>query len=141
MKLNYECMRKVLFVLEDIMDLDEFLDPQPMRIDEIVKIPVLSDNYSKKDIAYSIYMLADAGLLVNESSKLTRTDSTPPGAFSKAACVLYVTYKGHEFLQKIRNETVWSKIKETLSPVGTITIDLIAQVASNILSNMITNSI
>lgn len=134
MKPNYDCIRKVLFVLEDVMDLNEYFDPQPMMIDDIVKIPAISNNYSEKDIAYSIYMLADAGFLIMESTKIT-TETFVHGAFSKPACVLRITYSGHEFLQKIKNETIWSDVKEKLKPLGIMTIDLLFKIASELIAN------
>lgn len=127
MKINYDCMRKVLFVLAECLDLDKYFDPEPMTIDVIVKIPALSE-FSEKDIAHSIYMLSDAGLIVISSARPTLSDTAIPGGFSKSVSVLYITYKGQKFLQEIQNETIWKKAKEKLEPLGAMTIELISQV-------------
>lgn len=95
-------------------------------------------NFQKKEIAYSIYMLSAAELIVHEF---------PQYKGPNAACkysenrVISITYKGHEFLQKIRSETVWKKTMEKLKPLGVMTIEIISQVASNVITQTLINPI
>lgn len=129
MVLNYECLRKTLMLLEDVLELNDEYEYRSIGIHQIVDYPALSNEYDKKEIAYSIYMMIDAGLLqkvptsINAPAKEQRVDT--------------ITYKGHEFLQKIKNETAWKKTMDKLKPVGTITIEMISQVISNVITNMI----
>ncbi len=139
MELNYECMRETLMVLEKRLDLNEHFQPISMRTFEIVKIPELSDKFSQKDIAYSLYILGDAGLIdFNPNTSMT----SPSGKVRMqiGGTVTSLTYKGHEFLEQIKNESTWKDIKNMLNKIGVFTIDIISKVAISIISNKI-NSI
>lgn len=127
-------MRKVLFQLEECLDLDENFNYEPMTLADIVKIPVLSAEFSKKEIAYSIYMLSAAELIVHEFPQYQGSEAVCKYSENR---VISITYKGHEFLEKIRSETIWSKTKENLKPIGAMTIEIISQVASNVITQMI----
>ena len=131
MRLNYDCMRKVLSVLEECLTLDENLEPAKMTVTTIVNIPALSNEFSKQDIAYSVYMLSDADLIVHEFPYYKGTNAVCKYSEN---CVISLTYKGHEFLQKIQNDTVWNKTKEKLKSLGVMTVEIISQVASNIIA-------
>ena len=134
MKLNYECLRKVLFALEEFLDLKDDLNFKTMTVKEITDIPILTNNFSRKDIAYCVYMLADAKLITyTKSRNLVDNDGFFYGTTD--SYVSSLTYKGHEFLQQIQNETIWSRTKEKLKPLGIMTIDIISQVASNVITS------
>lgn len=136
MKLNYECLRQVLLTLEEFLDLKDDLNFKTMTVEEIASIPILVNSFSQKDIAYCVYMLADAELITYVKSKNLIDEN---GFFYGItdSFVSSLTYKGHEFLQQIRNETIWFKTKEKLKPLGIMTIDIISQVASNVIISML----
>lgn len=136
MKLNYECLRKVLFALEEFLDLKDDLNFKTMTVKEIASIPTLANSFSQKDIAYCVYMLADAKLIIYAKSQNLIDEN---GIFYGITdnYVSSLTYKGHEFLQQIQNETIWVKTKEKLKPLGIMTIDIISQVASNVIISML----
>jgi len=48
-----------------------------------------------------------------------------------------LTWEGHEFLDKIRDETIWSKTKDAISKKGLpMVIDVVKDVASAIIDEM-----
>ena len=52
-----------------------------------------------------------------------------------------LTWEGHDFLDKVREETVWNRIKEAVAQKGaTLTFEIIKSVAPSIISSMITGS-
>lgn len=131
MKLNYECMRKVLLKLEELLELNENLSFKEMTVKEIINIPALSNEFSPEDIAYSIYMLADAELIYYQSEYYKDYNLGNNYHFGKiiASNVKSLTYKGHEFIENIRNDTIWKKVIEKLKPLGGMTIEIISQAA------------
>lgn len=137
MKLNYECMRDVLLTLEQCLDLDDDFSYNELKLNEVVDIPVLCNKYSKKDIAYSVYMLSDAGLIMYEPPRPVKAPNSGVIVYFSGDCVNSITYKGHEFIQQIQNETVWNKTKEKLKPLGIMTVEIISQVASNIITQIL----
>lgn len=50
-----------------------------------------------------------------------------------------LTYDGHQFLDSIRDPKIWRKTKERASKIGVFTIDVISQITSNVISELITN--
>ena len=52
--------------------------------------------------------------------------------------VLSIPWRGHEFLDAVRNDTVWKKTKEKLASVGgTATVEILTQVASGFMKQML----
>lgn len=47
---------------------------------------------------------------------------------------------GHSFLANIRNENNWNKTKEIAKNIGSFSIDTLKDVASNVISTLITNN-
>ena len=122
MKLNYECLRKTLIVLEEQLELKD-LDYKPLSVGTVSNFPVLLNEFKEEDIAYSIYMLADAGFIKMTSGYENIIHPQ----------IQTITYKGHEFIQKIKNDTVWNKTVSSLKPIGVFTLELISQVATNVI--------
>lgn len=87
------------------------------------------DEWDFNLVAYHVEMLAAHGLV---DAKVTHFASGPRGT------VRALTWDGHDYLDAIRDVRVWSatkkRIKET---VGSVTIDVIKQVASLVALEMI----
>src|SRR2546425_4985001 len=76
-----------------------------------IEVPPI-DGYDELTIKYHLVLLHDAGLLRCE-----------PVRSSTSERVIYVlpfdlTWEGHEFLAKVRNEGVWKKIRSTVASKG-----------------------
>ena len=63
MKLNYDCLRKTLIVLEEDLTLRDDYSFQNIGISQIVDNLSISSEFDKKDIAYCVYMMINAELL------------------------------------------------------------------------------
>ena len=119
MKRDFDLVRKLLVYFEE--------KPGP----EHVKIPPI-EGYDELTIKYHLVLLHDAGLL--------RCD---PVTSSSSDRVIYVlpfdlTWDGHEFLAKIRDDGLWRKTKDTiLSKGGQLTFNTIIAVATTLMKKMI----
>ena len=52
-------------------------------------------------------------------------------------CVGALTWEGHEYLDKIRQDTVWNKTKDVITQKGLpMAVDVIKEVATAIISSM-----
>jgi hypothetical protein len=99
MKRDFDLIRKLLM----------FFEAKPGS--EHVEVPPI-EGYDNLTIKYHLVLLHDAGFLRCEPIKSSSSDR-----------VIYVlpfdlTWQGHEFLEKIRNETTWNKIKEVILSKG-----------------------
>lgn len=118
MKLNYDCLRDFLFVIESESKLDENLCFAELSFESVAaKLP----NYSKEDIAYAAVLAEESDLII--ANIITADDSI-------YQCVFWrLTYNGHEFLETIRNKSIWNQTKAVLREAGTITIQAIFSTA------------
>jgi len=67
------------------------------------------ENHSDDEISYHVKIMAEAGLITALDFSTGMTfDWRPIG----------LTWQGHEFLDAIRNDTVWSKTKEIVKEKG-----------------------
>jgi len=100
---------------------------------EHVEVPPI-EGYDKATIKYHLILLHDAGLLRCE-----------PVRSSTSERVIYVipfdlTWQGHEFVGKIKDEKVWARIKSIVSSKGAaLTFDVISELAKRIAFNVISD--
>lgn len=126
MKLNYDCIRSVLLHLEKTLAFDEDLKIQTVTIEEIFEnLP----KYENSDILYSASKLNEAGYI---SAQLIFSG----GGFVNGY-VSDITYSGHEFLEKVRDNKLWSNVKKVLSKLGTTGLSLIGETAGVMISKQL----
>ena len=124
MKINHECIRDVMIFLEsyDYYTLDSDGQVVPKQI-FIHNIFTALPQYSEPDIFYSIFNLSQAGYL-NISSDIKQ--------YGIKCAVNYITFNGHEFLEKIKSDNNWSKVKKGLNFLQDYSLSAISAVASGI---------
>jgi len=121
MKRDFELIRKLLIFLE------EKEDPGHVEVPPI-------EGYSESVIKTHLILLHDAGLLRCEPVKSSTSDR-----------VIYVipfdlTWEGHEFLGKIRDDNVWNKIKNIVSSRGgTLVFSVVNRLATHFATETIKN--
>ncbi|OXR48058.1 hypothetical protein PuT2_14770 [Pusillimonas sp. T2] len=114
MKRNWDTIREVLTRLEDLPSTDTAIQ--------------LSDFPSDRayEYSYHVELLIEAGLV---EGNMSRTLGRGPTDFFGRR----LTWLGHEFLDSIRSDSVWSKTKRTFASKGIdMTFDLVKSVASEI---------
>ena len=125
MKLNCDCVRSVMTYLErqPIYILNETSDVVREEIDLDEICSALPD-YQKNDIFYTIILLDEAGFL--DVSTLWADGQV------YECHVNDITYKGHEFLAKIKDDTVWKKTLSLAETVGNFSLKMIAEIAQGV---------
>lgn len=77
----------------------------------------------REEISYHVELLEEAGLMYGHMSKQL---GTGPHDFA----AVRLTWRGHELLDAIKNDTVWKKTKESFISKGlSMTFDLLRSVA------------
>jgi hypothetical protein len=110
MKRDFELIRKLLFYFEEKTNL------------EAEECPTI-EGYDDLNIKYHVLLLAQAKLIDYEP-EVTKT-----GRIIRII-PFNLTWKGHEFLDAIRQEKTWSKIKEIIkNKGGTLSFEVIKAVA------------
>jgi len=118
-KRDFDLIRQLLIFFE------EKQSPQQIEVPPI-------DGYDELTIKYHLVLLHDAGLLRCE-----------PVRSSTSERVIYVlpfdlTWEGHEFLAKVRNEGVWKKIRSVVaSKGGSLAFSVVNQLATRYALEMV----
>lgn len=114
MKLIHDCVRDIMLYIEDNLKLDNTLT--------INEIQINLSNYSIEDITYTCEKLDEAGYL--EIKRYITGD----------AIVLKMTYNGHQFLDTIRDDSIWKETKSKISKIAGVSLPIIQQVAAQLIS-------
>ena len=119
-----ELIRKILFCIEEKY-VDTWLDSNQVKI----------DGYDLKTVAYHCAILYDAGLVSDYKGQYGDNELYFFG-------VGRLTWEGHEFLDKIKNDTVWNKTKETITKEDIPFVgDAVKEIATAITTSMIQSAI
>lgn len=127
MKLNPDCVRDVLFAIEDLSGPDSFI-----ASDELANTRFLQNKYSEDEIVYHIRQLDWAGYI-----KTPNKNRTIDGIYF----VNDLSPLGHEFISDIRKDTNWNKVKSISKEVGTETLSSLKSIAEGVISTAIKTSI
>ena len=120
MVLKHDCIRDTMLYLEEHMN----------RLGCYSSHDIELANYSQDDIDYTVEKLEEAGYLKINSRFM-----------DGSILIQCITYNGHQFLDDIRDNKVWSKTKSILSNFSSTSINMVQNVATQVLSNLISKSI
>lgn len=119
MRLNPECIRDILICVEDNTGLSKGVGSET--------ICDLNPQYSKDEIIYHIRQCKFHKFIfitVEIRDSILISDLTP---------------LGHEFLADTRSNNVWNKTKSIATKVGSNSLAALAQIASGVVTNLISN--
>lgn len=138
MKLNLDCVRQLLLCVEDNTGLrkycyfiDSGLEKSQIVIGESPIPPPdyqigLLKKFDNDELIYHINYCVDAELL---------STLTPPGSYQIGIADL--TPKGHDFLENIRDNKVWSGVKSIATKVGSKSLESVIQISSDVITQLI----
>lgn len=136
MKLDYDCVRDLLLTLEEELEgitVDDDVFGEYIAYPSVLLSAICQNEHlkkwDKKDIIYCTIKIKEAGFIDIDEMKNT---------YSIADIEYFsITYQGHQYLDNVRDITVWEKIKNMLCSKGALmTIDNIMQVASQLAINL-----
>lgn len=127
MELNKDCVRDVLLSCEELLKMDEEGYMNSLSHEELEQV---LPNYKTEDIIYTVVKLKEAGFL---DVKVTRAS----GNILVDVRIYDITFIGHEFLNDIRDDNNWKKVKEIAKSVGAFSINMIAQIAVGVIQTNI----
>ena len=117
MKRDMDLCRAILFAIEE-----EYVDTALHNLE----IP----EYTMEKVAYHCKILYDAGFIESYNAKFADDHIY---FFSVGS----LTWEGHDFLDKIRQDTIWNKTKEVITNNGLpMVIDVIKPMAQSIITSM-----
>lgn len=118
MKLDPDCIRDVLMVVEDNATVDTWVDTKAFT--------ELAKKYGGPAVSYHVRQADWAGLF-------SKMEKFIGGGF----IIQDLSPQGHEFLANIRQDTNWNKTKQIASKVGSTSLSTLTTVASSVISDLI----
>lgn len=120
MKLNHDCVRAVLLFIEENVTYGTYVDFSEAIV----------DNFSREDIIYSADKLLEAGFI--DGSKISAIGRSVPGIR-----ITTITWSGHQFLDSIRDNTIWKHTKSIIKDFSSVSLNTILNVSTQVLSLLI----
>lgn len=141
MKYDLDCIRAVLLYLEENLKITKTKDKKNIWFFEHSKIGIqqvceaLSENFGFADVVYSIEKLDEAGYItiLKYKERIPHDDNFPidDKAFSFYE-IVSITYDGHEFLEGIKLQKNFDKVKEKLVKAGCGALSFASTIAQSV---------
>lgn len=117
MKLNIDCIRDVLLYIEENLKFNESIP-----ISELYK----NLSYTKEDLNYTCYQLRQGGFIKALITNYDNSGNIP-------SHILEMTLEGHNFLENIRKNDNWKKVKQIASSTGSFALSIISKIAEDLI--------
>lgn len=122
MKLNHDCIRDLLLYIEENLNYCDELEINRLHL----------KSYTQEELLYTTEKLAEANYL---TYYLIEIDDAYP-----ILLVQSITYKGHQFLDTVRDNEVWSKTKKVLSSLKSVSIEIASETATKVINHFISQN-
>ena len=126
MRLNPDCIRDILFTIEEKSTFDSLITSG-----ELTESTLLS-KYSEDEILYHLNQLYLSNYII-----CPRKHKWIEGTF----LVCDLSPLGHEFISDVRKDTNWNKVKSIGKEVGTSTLTSLKTIAEEVITSAIKTSI
>lgn len=132
MKLNTDCVRDVMLALESKLDLCEAHNSYQFVACGVDSIcwSSLKGKYPETEVAYTVLQLAESGYIVTNSQSLCNKSL----GLLDVGSVLYITPKGHEFIERIRDNDRWKTVKKGASAIRDYSLSALSSIAEGVTS-------
>ncbi|MCK0471425.1 DUF2513 domain-containing protein [Halalkalibacter sp. APA_J-10(15)] len=123
MKLDQDCVRSILLELEENLSLNGSVFFHQLKDFKT------THKYGFETSVYALTKLIEADFL---NGTISRGDNQilDIGIGS-------ITWDGHQFLDTIRDNAVWSKTKDTVKSLSSVSLTVLSNVASNVMKKQI----
>lgn len=121
MRLNPDCVRDILLTVEELSGFGSYVEFRDSEDCDRLK------EYSLDTVRYHIKQCELSGFFTKVTWYLS------------GECVVQdLSPAGHEFISNIRADTNWSKVKSKAKIVGSESLSVLAQIAGQVISAMLT---
>lgn len=136
MKLNPDCVRDVLLYLEEHLEYSSETETST-RIKRINWSSLYDDDklllkYETNDIKYTIQKLFEA-------KYIDASISTGKEKGWLLCQIIDITWEGHEFLNKVRGQTIWEATKKQASKMGGLSVKTLGTIAMSVTQAIVTH--
>ena len=133
MTLNYDCIRDILLYLEDTL---EYTDNQIAMTNKRLTIGNIANelsSYTKEDVQYTIEKLFEARYI-----RIVDIIHDKNG-YITSGYVDDITWDGFNFLNNIREKSIWEATKDGAKKVGAMSVSAISMISFEIVKAVVAN--
>lgn len=134
MKLNYDCIRKILLYVEANSGYEPnttiYKIIQPREISKALR----GNDFNDEEITYAIQLLFEEGYF-----NINRTPVYGPNNTLFNIDITSLSLRGNELLNNIRNDTAWNAVKERCKKVGVGSVKVISTITGALGTAMLTD--
>lgn len=131
MKFNKDCVRDILLKCEVLLILNDDGEMNYVRSEELhANLP----DYSLAEIKYTVKKMKEAGLL---EVIVINDDISSLVDF----LIEDITINGHEFIENIRNDNNWNKVKGIAKNVGAASLEVLSDISKQVISQAILHNV
>lgn len=127
MQINMDCFKDVLKFCVDNID---YIEDGESWVVNYVNLPMMYEspelNYENKDIMRSVIKLKECGFI----KVLSQYPEDKP--YLDRCSIEDVTFRGYQFIESIREPSIWEKTKSITGKIGNHTLGFIEKVAHDI---------
>ncbi len=124
MKLNPDCIRDILLYVEESTDYHVSCCISPAKLN-----PPL-DAYPANVVMYHVEQCIMSNYFSKTSSDLSNTIT-----------IKGLSPIGHQFIDNVRNDTIWNDVKAVSSKIGSKSLDALEKIATGVITALIQNQI
>ena len=124
MKRDLDLIRAIMLTLEENMEYGKNF--QSAKLFEIMK----GESLTLEKLAYHIGLLVEGGFIQVKEFKFQSGEPT-------VYLIKTITSQGQDFIDTIRQDTTWNKIKEKASSLGGFTLPLLVDIGTEYLKKQI----
>lgn len=125
MRLDMDCVRDVLLALEKLTDVNENHLHRRITTEHVCKeVP----NFDEKEVYNALYTLYQADFIEADNIDFCGGSDI---------IVEAITWQGYELLNNLRSDQVWASMKEKIKPLGTVSMQVLADLATKIVSDFL----
>ena len=122
MKLNPDCIRDILLSVEKNATYSNDVPEETLYKE-------LAPKYSQEEILYHVRQCKHSGLFLNVIHYF--------GGFT----IEDLSPHGHRFINDIRQDNNWKKTKDIAKNVGSFSLDVLKDISSQVITNLISNQL
>jgi Hypothetical protein (DUF2513) len=117
MKRNDDLIRTLMLLLEDAND--------------YVNDKVVVEGYARDEVAYHLALIVKTGFAEGPQPRYSSEGGDP--TIPSVVVITRLSPVGHDFIATLRDDTVWTKVKERLAKVGgSASLEIIGQLGASI---------
>lgn len=118
MRLDHDCVRGVLLAIESELTLNDRAIYSQLSTSEHLR------DLSSDHAYYAFQVLWRSGYIDGVSG------------YRNSVSIHGLTWEGHQLLDNLRDETVWSKVKAKTSFLSSVSVDILAATASGVITDL-----